>query len=296
MPAEGIEKKQHTDILSFATISRICGCFARLGISRLKITGGEPLVRKGVVSLIAELKQLPGIDNVTLTTNGILLPDVAPELKAIGLDGVNISLDTLDPDSFRHITRGGNVSDVLAGLDAALAAGISPVKINCVPVAGVEPGDILSIAALAHERPVHVRFIEMMPMGNGSDFMAPERRWMRSILESAYGSLVSVFDVLGNGPAEYYQPPGFYGRIGFINTLDHGICSRCNRLRLTADGVLKACLHMDKGVSLKPALESGDNSELEAAIKKAIAEKPPHHTFAQSGPDSDLRSMSQIGG
>lgn len=296
MPEEGVEKKQHADILSFDDILRVCSCFATMGINRVKVTGGEPLVRKGVVSLIAALKQLSGIEKVTLTTNGILLPSFASGIKDAAIDGVNISLDTLDPDKYRILTRGGNVADVLAGLDAALAVGIAPVKINCVPVKGVDAGDILRVAALARTRPVHVRFIEMMPMGKGAEFTAPDRSWIRAILEEAYGVLASCDDVSGNGPAKYYRLADFLGRIGFIDTLDHGLCGRCNRLRLTSDGTLKACLHMDRGVSLKPALANSDDVLLEDAVRRAIAGKPRHHAFSQPTSDSDSRSMSEIGG
>lgn len=297
MPEEGVGKKRHEDILSFADIRRVVACFAELGIRRLKITGGEPLVRRDVVGLVRSLGEVPGIESVTLTTNGILLPGAARELREAGLGGVNVSLDTLDPEQYRELTRGGDVGRVLAGIDAALAAGLPSVKVNCVPMAATGADGLGRIAALARERPVHVRFIELMPMGAGAQFAAIERGRVREAVESAFGRLRPCAEKLGNGPAEYFSLPGFVGRIGFVDTLDHGLCGRCNRLRLTADGVLKACLHMDAGTDLRPALAESSDGALLAAVSGAIRAKPAHHRFSLPGaPGSDRRGMSQIGG
>lgn len=297
MPAGGVVKKRHEDILSFDDILRICGCFARLGVNRLKVTGGEPLVRKGVAGLAGKMKGLPGIESVTVTTNGILLPGFAQQLREAGLDGVNVSLDALDPDAYRELTRGGDVRQALAGLDAALSAGMPSVKVNCVPIAGYGGKNVAEVAGLARERQVHVRFIEMMPVGMGAGFAPLGREKVRAILEDAFGRLEPNGETLGNGPAEYYTLPGFAGRIGFIDTLDHGICGRCNRLRLTSEGVLKACLHMDAGTSLKPALALRGDAALQEIIERAIRLKPGHHCFAAGdAPGADRRGMSQIGG
>lgn len=296
MPEEGVVKKRHADILTFDEIVRICRCFSLLGINRLKVTGGEPLVRLGAPELIGRLKAIPGMRSVTLTTNGILLPEYAGALAAAGLDGVNVSLDTLNPDAFRELTRGGDVHQTLAGLDAALAAGIPSVKVNCVPMEN-SGDDVAAVAALARNRPIHVRFIEMMPVGFGAGFRPLARERVREAIEKAFGRLESSSGTLGNGPAKYYSLSGFTGKIGFIDTLDHGLCGRCNRLRLTSEGVLKACLHMDVGMSIKSALAEEKDDALLSMIEKAISLKPPHHNFAnQCAPNADKRGMSEIGG
>lgn len=296
MPEEGVEKRSHADILSFDEIVRVCAALAGLGVTRLKITGGEPLVRKNAVELVARLKRLPGIANVTLTTNGTLLAPVAAALKDAGLDGVNISLDTLDAEEFSRLTRGGRLADALEGLDAALDAGFTAVKVNCVPMTDAPAQDVPALAGLAKDRPVHVRFIELMPIGRGAELEAVGREGVAAALERTYGPLTPCDGPFGNGPARYFSLPGFCGRIGFINTHDHGICGRCNRVRLTSEGVLKTCLHMDAGIALRPALQLGDDA-LRGEIRRAIAMKPAHHEFA--APDAvgaEKRHMSEIGG
>ncbi len=296
MPEEGIAKLRHEDILSFEQIGEICRALAGLGIRKIKITGGEPLVRKNVAALIELLKKIPGIDNVTLTTNGILLPERAGALKQAGLDSVNISLDTLNPDLYRELTRGGGVADAVRGVDAALAAGFSVVKVNCVPLAGVENQGVLDIAKLARTRLIHVRFIEVMPMGLGKLFQPLGREKLREMLENAFGKLLPSAVSLGNGPARYYTLPGFTGSVGFIETLGHDICGRCNRLRLTADGRLKTCLHMDSGIDLRPVLAGNDNNALTNALVLAIQSKPEGHCFGTENVGAEHRNMSQIGG
>lgn len=297
MPEEGVSKLRHKDILSFEQIGRICRVLAGLGVRKAKITGGEPLVRKGAASLVELLKKIPGIDVVTMTTNGILLSDQVETLKRAGLDGINISLDTLNPGLYRELTRGGDVTVAVRGLDSALHAGIDTVKVNCVPLAGVEDQGLLALAALARERPVHVRFIEVMPIGLGKLFQPLGLDKLRAMLENAYGALQPCGAPPGNGPARYYSLPGFAGSIGFIETLDQDICSRCNRLRLTADGRLKTCLHMDSGIDLWPVLALDDESVLEKTLIEAIQNKPEHHCFGVRGESPpEGRTMSQIGG
>lgn len=297
MPAEGVQKREHREILTYDEITRICRCFANAGISKLKITGGEPLVRKGAATLIAQLKPIPGIDSVTLTTNGHFLAEQAEALRCAGLDGVNISLDTLDPDLYRELTRGGDVRQTQRAIDCALATGFANVKVNCVPLAEAPRQDPLAVAALARDRELHVRFIEMMPIGTGAKFHPTGHEQIRRNLELAYGRLTPSDDARGNGPARYFSLPGFAGRIGFIETLDHSACSRCNRVRLTADGVLKTCLHMDSGISLKPALAEASDNLLMEVIRNAIHAKPKQHQFENTGaPGGERRNMSQIGG
>ena len=185
----------------------------------------------------------------------------------------------------------------LDGIDAALRHGIPSVKINCVPIAGRNESELVRIARLARDRRLCVRFIEMMPLGRGASFQPVGREVLRDALQNAFGTLEPIADVLGNGPARYYSLPGFLGAVGFIATLDHAICGACNRVRLTADGMLKTCLHMDGGFSLKPALASGDAVLLSNAIADAIRRKPPHHEFARSGGVfCERRHMSEIGG
>ncbi len=296
MPEEGVTKLQHKDILSFEQIGTVCRVLAGLGTRTVKITGGEPLVRKGAVKLVELLKNIPGIDMVTMTTNGILLSGLADALKRAGLDGVNISLDTLNPDVYRELTRGGDVTAAVRGLDSALLAGIDTVKVNCVPLHGVVGQGLVDIAGLAREKPVHVRFIEVMPVGFGKLFQPFGLDKLRGMLENAYGTLQPSAVSLGNGPARYYTLPGFAGNIGFIETLGQDICSRCNRLRLTADGRLKTCLHMDSGIDLWPVLAAGDESVLEKTLVQAIQNKPGHHCFRTRSASPENRPMSQIGG
>ncbi|MCD8139399.1 MAG: GTP 3',8-cyclase MoaA [Planctomycetaceae bacterium] len=294
MPEEGVAKMDHGDVLSFDEIVRVAESLARLGVTRLKVTGGEPLVRKGAANLVRMLKNIDGIASVTLTTNGILLPSFAPALRDAGLDGVNISLDTLDPDRYRRLTRLGSVDDALRGLDAALAH-FDSVKINCVPMDGVQ--DVAPIASLARDAAVHVRFIELMPMGEGAAFAPVNRESVTAALEASFGPLTPCPPPRGNGPARYFSLPGFTGRIGFINTADHTICGSCNRVRLTADGVLKTCLHMDRGVPLRAIVRGRDGAGLDEAVADAIQHKPAHHQFALGNvAGAEVRRMSEIGG
>ena len=297
MPPEGVAKRRHEDILSYEDIVRVGRAFAGLGIRKIKITGGEPLVRRNVPELVGRLKTLPGIECVTLTTNGAFFPAVAERFCDAGLDGVNISLDALDPRLYKNLTRGGEVKNALDGIDAAVRHGIPSVKINCVPIVGRNEADLVRIAGLARDRRLHVRFIEMMPLGRGAAFQPVGRGVLRDALQDAYGTLEPMAGVLGNGPARYYSLPGFLGAIGFIGTLDHAICGACNRVRLTADGMLKTCLHMDGGLSLKPALASGDDGVLDSAIAGAILRKPLRHEFGRKGGGcGERRHMSEIGG
>ncbi len=294
MPEEGVAKMDHGDVLSFDEIVRVAESLARLGVTRLKVTGGEPLVRKGAADLVRMLKAVDGIASVTLTTNGILLPSFAPALRDAGLDGVNISLDTLEPDRYRSLTRLGSVDDALRGLDAALAH-FDSVKVNCVPMDGVR--DVVPIASLARDNNVHVRFIELMPMGEGASYEPVKHDTVKAALEAAFGSLAPCPSPRGNGPARYLSLPGFTGRVGFIDTADHTICGSCNRVRLTADGVLKTCLHMDRGVSLRSLLREHDGVGLDEAVADAIQHKPAHHEFASRNvTGAEVRRMSEIGG
>jgi cyclic pyranopterin phosphate synthase len=298
MPEEGVQSLCHADILSYENILRICRVFAALGIRKLRVTGGEPLVRKGAASLIARMKELEGVA-VTLTTNGLLLPEMARELRESGLDGVNVSLDTRDPSAYRRLTRGGDVRRVLAGIDAAAEAGIPLVKVNCVPLGAESREDVLRVASLARDRPIHVRFIEMMPIGPGASFAGVDNGRLREWLEREYGRWTPLESRLnegyGSGPARYGSLPGFRGKIGFIGAISECFCESCNRVRLTATGLLRPCLDRSDGVSLLPALASPDDGRLFADIRAAILDKPERHDFIIRK-EAARGTMSRIGG
>lgn len=299
MPESGVEAVPHEEILRYDEIVRLGEIFAGLGINKIKITGGEPLVRKGAVSLIKDLKQIPGISKVTLTTNGILLGQYMEELKASGIDGINLSLDTLRADVFQKIARRDCFAQVMEGLSAALACPEIPLKINCVPmeIEGQEP---LELSELARRYPVHVRFIEMMPVGLGREFKGSTEDEILDELKKRYGPYKKFEGTLGNGPGHYYEFPGFFGKIGFISAITHKFCSSCNRIRLTSEGYLKTCLQYDMGADLKMLLRNGASGrEIAGAVKRAAAEKPCGHHFGEKLKNQSRREehmMSQIGG
>jgi len=297
MPEEGVPPKCHDEILRFADIERICRQAARIGIRKIKITGGEPLVRRGVERLIRSLKETPGIEQVTMTTNGVLLADKLQTLIDAGLDAVTVSLDTLDRGRFLRITRRDELANVERSIRAVIEDGRLPLKINCVPMTEQDAEDLAAVAAFAKDHPVHVRFIEMMPIGLGKDcgFLSEEELIAR--LEPFTGKLFPVREKLGNGPAHYYRADGYAGRIGFISAVSHKFCSGCNRVRLTADGFMKSCLQIETGEDLRPALASGSEEILAAAIERAVLKKPAGHHFDElNAAGAEHRIMSQIGG
>ena len=297
MPEEGICQIPRTELLDQEEILRISRLASELGISRIKLTGGEPLVRRICVPLVKELKALPGIRQVTLTTNGILLKEQLPGLMEAGLDALNISLDTLNPENFQKITRYNELDRTLEGLSTALSYPSLKVKVNCVPTFQTDQ-ELLQVAALARENPVHVRFIEMMPIGLGREFTARDEKSVKDILEKTYGTLTPVSEILGNGPCHYYTLERFCGRIGFISALSHKFCKQCNRVRLTSTGYLKGCLQFQNGVDLKVLLRNGASDEiLKNALQKAIFEKPAGHNFQEKkNGREESHIMSQIGG
>ena len=297
MPEEGIRQIPRTELLNQEEILRISRLASEFGISRIKLTGGEPLVRRICIPLVKELKALPGIRQVTLTTNGILLKEQLPELMEAGLDALNISLDTLDPENFQRITRQNELGRTLEGLEMALSYPSLKVKVNCVPTFQTDQ-ELLQVAALARENPLHVRFIEMMPIGLGKEFTARNEKSVKDILEKTYGPLTTVSEILGNGPCHYYTLEGFCGRIGFISALSHKFCKQCNRVRLTSTGYLKGCLQFENGVDLKALLRNGSSDEiLKNALQRAIFEKPAGHNFQEKkNGREESQIMSQIGG
>ena len=309
MPPEGVQWKPHEAMLSFEEILRLCRIMAELGIRKIKITGGEPLVRRGTAGFLKNLKALLGIEKVTLTTNGTLLGAFLDEAETLGIlpDGVNISMDALDKKRFSNLTRMENIEpgEILRHMDRLLDKGI-PVKINCVPVLGYNEEDILPIAALAKQKNIAVRFIELMPLGSAAVLKSIPGSEIAEVLEKAYGRLTPFPGVqgceasLGNGPALYYSLQGFAGKIGFINAVSHGFCESCNRMRLTSEGYLKLCLSSDLGVDLKTPLRSGaPDAELARAITEAAAKKPAFHTLSKvygAAPAGHPDGMSGIGG
>lgn len=297
MPETGVEAVSHEEILRYDEILYLGEIFAELGIKKIKITGGEPLVRKGAVSLIGDLKKIPGIEKVTITTNGINLEDAAEGLFAAGIDGINLSLDTLNPEIFEKITRRNEFEKVKKGFHAVLSQGNIPLKINCVPM-GIEGQDILALAELSRKYPVHVRYIEMMPIGLGKDYCGCTEEEILRELEKRYGKAQVFSGTLGNGPGHYYEFSGFQGKIGFISAMTHKFCSSCNRVRLTSRGYLKTCLQYDVGVDLKDLLRNGaSREEIKAAVQRAVMEKPHAHQFTESlKVHGEQHMMSQIGG
>ena len=257
MPEEGVQHVERSLILQEEEILRICRVMAELGIRKIKLTGGEPLVRPRMPKLVEKLKNMPGIEKVTLTTNGVLLKDQMSDFARAGLDGLNISLDTLDASVYRQLTRRDEIEAVRRGLRTAIQKGRMQIKINCVPVLGIEEQKLLEVAELAKNHNVHVRFIEMMPIGMGTQFAFVKEDALKHALEEAFGTFTPCGDVAGNGPCHYFAVPGFQGRIGFISAVSHKFCSECNRIRLTSEGFLKTCLQYDNGVELKTILRGG---------------------------------------
>lgn len=297
MPEDGVDMVPHEEILTYEEVLRLVKVFANLGFCKIKLTGGEPLVRKEVVKLVREIKAIPGIEKVTLTTNGTLLADVMDELADAGIDGINLSLDTLNPEVYKKIVRRDQFEKVMEGFQAALKYPQIPLKVNCVPM-GMEGQDILQMAELARKYPVHVRFIEMMPIGLGKQFDFCGEDEILQGLKERFGEYVPYEKKLGNGPGHYYSFDGFQGKIGFISAISHKFCDSCNRVRLTAQGYLKTCLQYDIGVDLKKLLRKDAGEEaLIDAINEAIYKKPVGHQFGSEVKEhGEAHMMAQIGG
>ena len=302
MPPEGIAWRPHEQILRYEEIETIVRAAAKLGVSKVRLTGGEPLVRPGIVDLVRMLASVAGVDDLTMTTNGVLLSRYAEALAEAGLRRVNVSLDTLRAQRFHHITRQGRVDDVLAGIEAAHRAGLEPVKINTVVIDGMNEDEVVDFARKTADEGWNVRFIEWMPIGSGQ---CMGRGWLNRVvraeeirqrIEAALGELQPAKASTGGGPARYYHLPGARGTIGFITPVSEHFCFRCNRLRLTADGQLRLCLLCDEEIDLRTALRCGaDVAQIKALILQGIERKPlQHHLDGCKGPER--RVMSQIGG
>jgi cyclic pyranopterin phosphate synthase len=287
----------HREILTYEELLRLCRLMSALGIQRFKITGGEPLCRKGAVAFIRRLKSESGVDRVTLTSNGTLLAPYVEELADIGVSGINISLNSLNPDNYAAVTgtqaRPGRILPVIA---AVAKTGIT-VKINVVPIRKFNDGDLRDLTRFALENGYRLRFIELMPVGPGAACTGVPPHEIRTMIEQNFGPLSALDDAAGNGPADNFRVAGHTGSVGFISAVSNMFCGRCNRIRLTSGGFLKSCLHHDVGVELKPLLRGGANdATIIAALRKAVGEKPPAHAFIgvsreKSGPRALMHSI-----
>ena len=296
MPESGVDWVPHGQVLTYEQMARLVGLCAGLGVEKVRLTGGEPLVRRGLSALVRMVKETPGIRQVCLTTNGVLLPEQLPALLEAGLDGVNLSLDTLDRGQYAALTRRDELPRALAGLEAALAAPGLTVKLNCVPLADNED-QWVPLAALARDRGLAVRFIELMPIGLGRGLPGRSEAQVLARLEAVFGPLRPL-EAPPGGPARYGTFPGFQGRVGFISAMTHPFCAACDRVRLTASGFLKTCLQYQTGVDLRALLEAGaGDSALRAAILEAVRQKPAcHHFGGAPAPGDEGHTMNQIGG
>lgn len=299
LPGEGIELKPHEDILSFEEIAKIAQASVVLGIKKIRLTGGEPLIRKDVANLIARISSLKGLEDLSLTTNGLLLEDYAQELKNAGLKRINLSLDSLDEEKFRFISRGGELKKVLAGIDKALESGFNPLKINTVVIRGFNDDEIRNFLEFSQKKSIIIRFMEFMPTENGL-FWDKDRfisiNEIKKICQANF-NLEPIFGVKGGGPAIYYCIRNTDAIIGFIAPLTEKFCANCNRLRLTADGQLKPCLHQNVIVDLKIPLREGKSIlGLTKIIQDAVWRKPKEHNLESLPLHRERVSMCQIGG
>lgn len=295
MPATGVPHKNCGDILCYEDLLKIVSAATKLGIRKVRVTGGEPLVRKGVLGFLKKLSVIPGIEEVALTTNGVLLAEWAQDLKNAGVDHLNVSLDSLRPEIFTEITRGGSLTTVLNGLHSAAAVGMK-IKLNMVVMRGINDQEVLPFAALSIDKPWSVRFIEYMPT-------IREDGWQNRIVSGAeilaqlqqHYPLHSISSARYCGPAKPYRIAGAAGSIGIITPMSDHFCSSCNRIRVTATGLAKSCLLSDGGVDLKPHLQQSE-SELRNALEQVIDKKPSHHSLGCEQPTTTPFSMSSIGG
>ncbi len=297
MPEEGITMMSHFDLLSYEEIITLVKAAAELGIDKVRLTGGEPLVRAGLPDLVKMISEIDTIKDISMTTNGVLLAKYAAELKDAGLDRVNVSLDTLKPERFHQITRCGKIEDTLNGIAAAKEAGLTPVKINMVVMAGVNDDEIIDFVKKTISDGWNVRFIEQMPVsapGKEAAKLFSVKDMKKRI--DPLGKMEPTKTKVGNGPAKYYRLPNAEGTIGFITPVTEHFCIECNRLRLTADGKLRLCLLHEDEIDLREPLRSGASTEeLKKIIADAIAKKPKGHNLGEEG-NHKGRPFSQVGG
>ena len=288
MPEEGVEKRRHSEILSVEEIEEIVRASAECGIRKVRVTGGEPLVRRGIVDICRRISAIPGVEELDMTTNGVLLPKLAVELKKAGVKRLNISLDTLNPDKYKHITRCGNLDEALRGIDAAFEAGYDMIKINTVLIGGVNDDEIPAFVNMTRDKNIHVRFIELMPIGESAEWSHE-----RFISNSCVLEKIPQLEKAGSsGVAQLYRLPGAPGTVGLISPISSHFCPTCNRIRITADGKLKPCLHSADEVDLR-----GLHGEaLVDTISQAIGAKPLRHLLDENDKSFSQRNMNAIGG
>ena len=292
MPEDGICKKDHKEILTQEEMILAVQAAASLGVTKLRITGGEPLVRKNILSICQHVAEVDGIQEVCLTTNGILLPKLAKPLREAGVSRINLSLDTLNAEKYAHMTRRGTLDEAMAGLEAALSAGFDKIKINSVLIGGFNDDEIISLAELTKKYPIDVRFIELMPMYDNKDF--DDKSYIPcSVVLDKLPEAIPQTNINDHGVAKLYRLPDAKGNIGLISPVSAHFCGQCNRIRLTADGKLKPCLHSSDEYSIK-----GMNlEEMKAQMAKAILAKPAFHAELSAASKSNAgRTMNQIGG
>lgn len=296
MPSGGVEKVDHHDILSYEELLLLARSVVPLGIEKIRVTGGEPLVRNGIIPFLAELSRIPGLRQLVLTTNAFLLEEMACQLRDAGVQRLNISLDSLREQRFSEITRGGDLRKVLAGIAAAEKAGF-PIKINAVAMRGVNDDEIVDFAALTLDKPFAVRFIEYMPTtkeDGWQDRAISGEEILQRIRERF--SLQPVVRGEMAGPSRDYKIPGAAGTVGVITPVSGHFCSECNRVRVTSKGMAKNCLFSDKEVDLKPLLRAGDMAGLQEALRRIVIEKPGKHIIVEQSSETKPFSMSKIGG
>ncbi len=293
MPSGGVEKKEHSKILRIEELTEIAEAAVSCGISKIRLTGGEPLVRKGLIELIKNIRRIEGLKTLTLTSNGILLPDMALRLKDAGLDRVNISLDTLNREKFNWISRLDKLDSVLKGIDSAIEAGLTPLKINSVLIKDFNEDEILDFKKLAENLDIEIRFIELMPVGEASGWTEDRFLPNKTVFDKVPGMMKIEFTEKGS-PAEVWQLPGGKGRFGFINPISHKFCGDCNRLRITSEGKLLSCLHSNRGIDIKDALAEGKT--LAEVIKEGIRMKPGEHNLELADFEKTNHSMHEVGG
>lgn len=291
MPEKGVSKFSHDDILTLEEIYEITKVFVELGINKIRFTGGEPLVRKGIVDLISKVSKLEGVKDIAMTTNGLLLKKYAKDLKTAGLKRVNISLDTLVSEKYKEITRGGKLSDVLEGIEEAKRVGLGPIKINTVLIGGFNDDEIESLVRITEKEDIDLRFIELMPIGEASRW-AKENFVSNNLILDKAKDLVSVPREDISSPAAYYKLPNGKGKVGIINPISCKFCENCNRVRLTSKGNLKLCLHSNMEIDIGTALRNKE--DIKELIIKSIDKKEESHHLEEG--KYITRNMNQIGG
>ena len=292
MPEEGIENLGHDKILSFEEIERIVRASVALGINKFRLTGGEPLARKGIVSLVERLAKINGVEELVMTTNGTMLAEQAEALKKAGLQRINISVDSLKYDTYEEITRGGDLDAAFQGVNEALRVGLTPLKLNVVAMAGINDSEILDFVQLTINHPINIRFIELMPIGQNAK-NSGFRYLSCDEIKKKLPSLIHLDKQ--DGVSDLYRYPEAQGDIGFISPMSRQFCGSCNKIRLTADGKLKPCLYTDEEIDLRDILKRNDDELLKKSIKSAILQKGEKHHL-NDGAKPVERGMSQIGG